>query len=107
MFIQFDLECIFSEKLNIDIARVTIKLNDLMQEQWSNEMHDKPKLPYYVPIKGIFEPELYVLSNISRQRRSLQIRLGILPIEIETGRFMSLPVEQGLCELCEMQYNSM
>ena len=75
-----------------------------MQEQWSNEMHNKPKLRTYVQIKDIFEPEPYVLSNISRQRRSLlaQIRLGILPIKIETGRFRSLPVEQRLCELCEM-----
>ena len=102
--IQLDLECVFSEKLCIDIDKAKIKLNDRMQEQWSNEMHNKPKLRTYVQIKDIFEPEPYVLSNISRQRRSLlaQIRLGILPIKIETGRFRSLPVEQRLCELCEM-----
>ena len=104
LLIQLDLECVFSEKLSIDIHRVKIKLNDLMQEQWSNEMHNKPKLRTYVQIKGIFEPEPYVLSNISRQRRFLvaQIRLGILPIKIETGSFRSLPVQQRLCELCEM-----
>ena len=104
LLIQLDLECVFSEKLCIDIDKAKIKLNDLMQEQWSNEMHNKPKLRTYVQIKDIFEPEPYVLSNISRQRRSLlaQIRLGILPIKIETGRFRSLPVEQRLCELCEM-----
>ena len=83
LLIQLDLECVFSEKLCIDIDKVKIKLNDLMQEQWSNEMHNKPKLRTYVQIKDIFEPEPYVLSNISRQRRSLlaQIRLGILPIK--------------------------
>ena len=99
LLIQLHLECVFSEKLCIDIDKVKIKLNDLMQEQWSNEMHDKPKLRTYVQIKDIFEPEPYVLSNISRQRRSLlaQIRLGILPIKTETGRFRSLPVEQRLC----------
>ena len=104
LLIQLDLECVFSEKLNIDIDRVKIKLNDLMQKQWSNEMHNKPKLRTFGQIKDIFEPEPYVLSNISRQRRSLlaQIRVGILPIKIETGRFRSLPVEQRLGELCEM-----
>ena len=71
LLIQLDLECVFPEKLNIDIDRVKIKLNDLMQEQWSNEMHNKPKLRTYVQTKGIFEPEPYVLSDISRQRRSL------------------------------------
>ena len=46
-----------------------------------------------------------MLSNISRQRRSLlaQIRLVILPIKIETGRFRSFSVEQMICELCEMR----
>ena len=101
---QLDLECVFSGKLRSDIDKVKIKLNDLMQEQWSHEMHNKPKLRTYVQIKDILEPEPYVLSNISSQRRSLlaQIRLGILPIRIKNGRFRSLPVQQRLCELCEM-----
>ena len=100
----FGIGCLIWRKLCIDIDKVKIKLNGLMQEQWSNEMHNKPKLRTYVQIKDIFEPEPYVLSNICRQRGSLltQIRLGILPIKIETGRFMSLPVQQRLCELCEM-----
>ena len=29
-----------------------------------------------------------------------QIRCGILPIRIETGRFCNLPVENRLCEIC-------
>ena len=63
-----------------------------MYEQWSNEIHNKPKLRTYVQIKDTFEPEPYVLSNISHQRRSLlaQIRLGILPIKyklVELGVF--------------------
>ena len=61
LLIQLDLECVFSEKPTIDIDRVKIKLN-FMQEQWSNEMHNKHKLWTYVQIKGIFEPEPYVLQ---------------------------------------------
>ena len=89
----------------IDMNLVKSKLNDLLYEQWSNEIHNKPQLRTYVQIKDTFEPEPYVLSNISRQRRSLlaQIRLGILPVKIETGRFRSLSVDQMICELCEMQ----
>ena len=34
-----------------------------MDERWSNEMHNRPKLRTYVQIKDIFEPEPYVLSN--------------------------------------------
>ena len=95
----------FLKKNIIDMNLVQSKLNDLMHEQWSNEVHNKPKLRTYVQIKDTFEPEPYVLSNISRQRKSLlaQIRLGILPIKIETGRFRSLSVDQRICELCEMR----
>ena len=32
LLIELDIECVFSEKLSIDIDRVKIKLNDLMQE---------------------------------------------------------------------------
>ena len=86
----------------IDMNLVKSKLNDLMYEQWSNEVHNKPKLRTYVQIKDTFEPEPCVLSNISRQRRSLltQIRLGILPIKIETGRFRSFSVDQRIYVNC-------
>ena len=105
LLIQLDLEYAFSEKIIIDMNLVKSKLNELMYEQWSNEVHNKPKLRTYVQIKDTFEPEPYVLSNINRQRRSLltQIRLGILPVKIETGRFRSLSLDQMICELCEMQ----
>ena len=31
-----------------------------------------------------------------------QIRCGILPIRLETGRFCRLPVDNRLCELCNL-----
>ena len=39
---------------------------------------------------------------LSRRQRSLlaQLRLGILPLKLETGRFRRLTVEQRVCELC-------
>ena len=112
LLIQLGLEYVFSEKMIIDMNLVKSKLNDLMYEQWSNEVHNKPKLRTYVQIKDTFEPEPCVLSNISRQRRSLltQIRLGILPIKIETGRFRSFSVDQRIyvncvkCKKCKMKY---
>ena len=41
---------------------------------------------------------------MSKRARSLftQFRHGILPLKIETGRFRNLPVEQRICELCQM-----
>ena len=31
-----------------------------------------------------------------------QLRLGILPINIETGRYKSIPLERRLCTLCNL-----
>ena len=49
--------------------------------------------------------EKYVKCNLSRKERSVlaQIRLGILPLKIETGRFENLLPENRLCEFCSNQ----
>ena len=42
--------------------------------------------------KDIFEPETYIIKCMSCRRRSLmlQFRTGILPLEIETGRYVPI-----------------
>ncbi len=47
-----------------------------------------PKLRTYIKFKKVVEVEPYVLSFISRQRRSYlaQLRNGILPVQLEVGR---------------------
>ena len=51
------------------------------------------------------ETEEYVRYQHDRQGRSLlaQLRCGILPIKIETGRFSNIEPDKRLCELCEMK----
>ena len=41
-------------------------------------------------------------SNLPKPERSLisQLRLGVLPLRIETGRYTRLEVHERLCELC-------
>ena len=48
-----------------------------------------PKLRSYILFKDDYMVETFILKNISRCRRSLisQCRSGILPLEIETGRY--------------------
>ena len=50
------------------------------------------------------ETEPYVLLNLSRQERSLfaQLRCGILPIMVETGRFRNIPKEKRICPVCDI-----
>ncbi len=42
---------------------------------------------------------------MSRQQRSLiaQLRLAILPIHIETGKFRGTQLDERICQLCDTQ----
>ena len=53
--------------------------------------------------KNIFKSESYVKMAHSKMSRSIfeQLRLGILPLEIETGRFRNIPSEYGMCHFCK------
>ena len=71
------------EALNINVARnlMTQKMN----EKWRTDILSKPKLRTYVTFKSVLQTEEYLRNNMSRHKRSLlvQLRLGILPLEIE------------------------
>ena len=44
----------------------------------------------------------YVISDISRSQRSFlaHVRMGILPLNVETGRYLRKPLNKRLCLLC-------
>ena len=69
-----------------------------------NEIEIKPKLRTYKLFKHDFKVEEYVQCK-DRQKRSLfaQIRIGILPLKIETGRFSNIAVNERHCEMCSSQ----
>ncbi len=64
-----------------------------------------PKLRTYVLFKEMYCTEYYVKYCMSRQQRSLiaQLRLGILPIHIETGRFRGTQLDDRICQLYDTQ----
>lgn len=86
--------------VNVDFARK--KLSHIENNQWSNTVESKPKLRTYKLFKHNYGTEDYVLDNLSRSERSFlaQLRCGILPLRIETGRFSRLELEQRICQLC-------
>ena len=73
-----------------------------------------PKLRTYIQFKDIFEPETYhIIKCMSRRRRSFmsQFRTGIIPLKIETGRYVPIldktlkknetrTTNERLCKLC-------
>ncbi len=88
---------------NLDIVKQ--KLYENYSEIWSNAVSRYPKLRTYRRFKNMFLLENYIKYNLPRPLRSYlaQIRLGILPIKIETGRFINLKPEERLCPLCTDQ----
>ena len=90
------------EEKEIDLTDIKFELSDLMHEEWSNTVGYKPKLRSYVKFKQNINVEDYVISNISRSHRSLlaQLRMGILPLNIETGRYIRKELNERLCLLC-------
>lgn len=55
----------------------------------------------YVQMKQCFGPEPYVTSFLTRSQRSLcaQLRIGILALAIEVGRFIAVPEENRICNV--------
>ena len=72
--------------------------------KWLVEINDKPKLRTYCQFKTVYECEKYVVYDLSKSQRSLcsQFRLGILPLHVETGRFIGTELDQRLCSYCEL-----
>ena len=54
--------------------------------------------------KGCYKPDEYVLSDIPKRQRSLlaQFRTGILPLEVEVGRFRDTPLSDRKCKMCNL-----
>ena len=82
---------------------VTCCLFHLEKERWQTEVSSKPKLRLYVNFKTEYgKTEEYVQKVRVKSHRSLLARLrgGTAPLQIETGRYTGLPVEERICRSC-------
>ncbi len=72
--------------------------------QWENDVQAAPKLRTYILCKNNWQCENYLNVKLTRQQLSLmaQLRCGILPLRIETGRYGPKPLkpEERICQLC-------
>jgi hypothetical protein len=89
---------------------IPINLNEAKQilvncekQSWSDNLLDYPKLRFYRNFKYCKETEAFVYCVHNRSQRSIlaQLRCGILPLKVETGRFNQIPLEFRLCTLCD------
>ena len=101
---KLQIESVYDNKTVCNVANVKDRVKDLMLRDWKENVIQKPKLRTNVTFKDNIDVEPYVKHCNVRQNRSLmdQIRCGVLPIRLVTGRFCRLPVENRLCELCNL-----
>ncbi len=69
---------------------------------WREDAMTKPKLCVYVEARDLAGGPVLVRLNLPRQKRSLVSKLmcGILPLEVEVGRYQGVKREQRLCRVC-------
>ena len=92
----------FQEKSTCDLRLVETKLIKRRKVEWSELLVLKPKLRTYLKFKKEITCEKYVhLKNRKRRSFIAQIRFGILPLNIEIGRFRGIKIEDRTCEICK------
>ena len=89
-----------------DMGVVEAAILKYSQNGWWNKALGKPKLRMYIAFKDLAEPDVLVKSNLKRYNRSLLAKLlsGIMPLEIETGRYTGTKLELRLCRVCNLDY---
>ena len=104
LFKTYDLHCYI---VNKEVIALSIAINKILffeNNKWNTIMQFKPKLRTHITFKTIYATEMYVKSLFSKAKRSIlcQLRCGVLPLAIETGRYKNTPVDQRLCRLCNL-----
>ena len=94
------MDYIIENKETCDVKFCRSKLIDIYNEDWKRLLLGKPKLRTYIELKNTFCVEQFVKLNFKRNERSIlaQLRCGILPLHVETGRFVRKKVEDRICQ---------
>ncbi len=99
--INLDLTENFENLQVIDFALIGNRLFSFAAEKWKESVLSKPKLRNYKLFKHELQTEDYVNCLMTRFQRSTmaKLRCGILPIQIEVGRFRGLRECDRICPI--------
>ena len=102
IFTELDLLHFYENKSIVDIKTVEKAVRDYYSRIWYDSVRTVPKLRTYANFKRNFDQEHYLKLNLSKNERSMltQFRVGILPIRLETGRYVGESIEDRICKLC-------
>lgn len=99
-----DMGCpeLFMNTSPCNMTHVKTVLKDSESTDWDIRRYKSDKLRYFNLYKYDMEPEEYVMWNVSKHKRSLfaQFRCGILPLQIEVGRFKNIQLRDRICPVC-------
>ena len=103
LFQKYQIQNVYNEKVSCDLVEFKDTLDKCFSLVWKDEIYKKPKLRFYVQFKNDFHAESYIKINLSSKEKSYisQLRLGILPIAIETGRYRQVPISARKCIICK------
>ena len=92
IFKEIGQEDLFTNKEPCDINTAKEQLFADFENTWKRNMNFKPKLRLYREIKQHLVAEKYVKLNLNFNQRTLlaQLRMGILPIRVDPGRFTNM-----------------
>ncbi len=87
--------------VNLNNARSSLCAID--KQSWKNNVTKVPKLKTYIKYKDEYLTQTYAYKVYDRGQRSImaQFRSGILPLNIETGRYTCIPEELRQCIFCQ------
>ena len=93
----------YNNKLVINMNLAELKIKQYYGSKWSTSVQQSPKLRTYKLFKDSFTTEYYIKLNLRKNERSLlaQLRCGILPLRIETGRYIGEKINDRLCLFCD------
>ncbi len=94
------------EVIDLDLFRT--RLDSLAAERWKQSVLSKPKLRTYKLFKQELKTEDYVNCLMTRHQRSTfaKLRCGILPIQIEVGRFRGQKECDRKCPIFKVEVES-
>jgi len=99
---EFGLEYTFEDMSTINVKYFEELMLHRTAKTWKDTITFKPKLRTYAKFKKDFGTEEYLTGFMSRQQRSLlaKFRGGILPLQVETGRWQNVAWGDRICKLC-------
>ncbi|XP_062571211.1 uncharacterized protein LOC134233241 [Saccostrea cucullata] len=103
IFQKLELEHVFNSQVPVDMKTAELCILRYYSSLWEDAVQNVPKLRTYVTIKSTFEQEEYVKLNLSKTERShlAQLRCGILPLRVETRRYIGERPKERVCQFCD------